>query len=372
MPPFSLLIKPVSDECNLACRYCYYHGCEGGGEGKPSRPLRMSVEVLTAVMRAYMQTDQAVYSMIWHGGEPTLLPAGFYEKTIGLQKQFARRGSRISNSIQTNGVKISESLARLMARYRFLCGVSLDGPPDLHDRYRRTKQGGKTHHRVMETCRKLARAGIPVNILVLVSQANVHAPRQLYDYLTRCGFNYIQFIPCVETDARGRRLDFSISAGQWGDFLLSIFNRWVERDTGHVSIRLFESILAKLVHGTAIDCYNSDACNRYLVVESNGDVYPCDFYVRPEHRLGNLLEQPFGEILEDGRYRMFSSAKRNYSANCTRCAFLDLCMGDCPKYRAGENASGERRSSLLCSGWKHFFEASIDRFRYLAASIQKR
>lgn len=372
MPPFSLLIKPVSGDCNLACRYCYYQGYKGSLEEKRCQPSRMAVDVLAAVIRAYMQTDQAVYSMIWHGGEPTLLPVGFYEKAIGLQKQFARRGSRISNSIQTNGVNISESLTALMARYRFLCGVSLDGPPIIHDRYRRTKKDGATHHQVLETIRKLARAGIPVNILVLVSQANVHAPQYLYDYLTGCGFNYMQFIPCVELDAGGNRLDYAISSRQWGDFLLSIFNRWFGRDIGQISIRLFESILAKLVHGSAIDCTNSDACNRYLVVEHNGDVYPCDFYVRPEYRLGNILEQSFAPIFKDRRYQAFSSAKRIWSTNCKRCAFLDLCMGDCLKYRAGKKASGDRPISLLCSGWKHFFEASIDRFRYLAASIQKR
>ncbi len=370
MRPFSLLIKPVSADCNLNCRYCYYQAPDIA-PGKSSRiGHRMPPEVLQALMRAYMQTQQAIYSVIWHGGEPTLLPSDFYEHAVSLQKQYARKGARISNSIQTNGTLVSDKLARFMARYRFVCGVSLDGPAHLHDIYRRTPKGRPTHANVLEGICRLAHAGVPVNVLVLVSRANVHAPLEVYNYLKTRGFDYIQFIPCVEMDADGKRAEYAISGEQWGVFLLSIFNAWFEKDIGRISIRLFEAILAKKVQGIAIDCYSGDACNRYLVVEYNGDVYPCDFFVRPGHRLGNILENTFEEMLTSEQYLQFASRKRSWSDKCAKCRFLDLCMGDCPKFRYSLEPSNHQLS-LLCSGWQAFFNETVDRFQWLGESIKK-
>ena len=369
MKPFSLLIKPVSADCNLNCRYCYYRSPVVAPGKAFQTPRRMSPDILQALMQAYMQTPQTIYSMIWHGGEPMLLPSTFYEHAVSLQKRYARKGARISNSIQTNGVHVSEKIARFMAKYRFLCGVSLDGPAHLHDIDRRTKQDRPTHEKVVAGIHRLTNAGVPVNLLVLVSQANVHAPLDIYHYLKTCGFNYIQFIPCVEMDADGRRREYAITGEQWGDFLLSIFNAWFEKDVGRISIRLFESILAKKVHGIAIDCYSGDACNRYLVVEYNGDVYPCDFFVRPQHRLGNIFKTPFEEILTSERYQRFASEKTNWSNRCASCRFMDLCMGDCPKFR-GPREPSNRPLSLLCGGWQTFFSGTIDRFQWLSDSIR--
>ena len=363
------MIKPVSADCNLNCRYCYYRATDIA-PGAPSKAShRMRNEVLEAVMRAYMQTPQPVHSMIWHGGEPTRLPASFYASAVSFQKQYARPGTHISNSIQTNGVRISAELARLMARYRFLCGVSMDGPAPMHDIYRRTRKGGPTHAKVLGGIRTLAQAGVPVNILVLVSRANVQAPLDVYRYLKRRGFTHIQFIPCIETHADGSLCEYAIRGEQWGDFLLSIFSEWFEKDIGRISIRLFESILAKLAFGTAIDCANSSACDRYLVVETNGDVYPCDFYVRPEYKLGNILETPFEKIIAGSQYENFSSEKANWHERCATCEFLLLCMGDCKKFRATVDMSN-RPVSLLCKGWITFFGATLGRFQHLCESIR--
>lgn len=362
---FSLLLKPVSAACNLKCRYCYYQGGEppaaGGGAAFP----RMSAAVLESTMRAYMQTDQDVYSMVWHGGEPTLLPRAFFAQAVALQKRYAVRGARISNSLQTNGTRISEDLAAFMAHYRFLCGVSLDGPRHVHDRYRTTAQGKGTHAAALEGMARLARAGAAVNTLAVVSAANVGSPVETYRYLKSTGATHIQFTPCVEYDTRRRLRAYAITGRQWGEFLIAVFEEWFRHDIGVVSIRLFEAVLARLVHGVAIDCYNSGACNRYLVVEHNGDVFPCDFFVRPAHKLGNVLENSFEEMLGGEPYRRFAAAKQRWGDACTACEFLALCMGDCPKFRMPAE-TGASRTSALCAGWKMFYGKTLGRFQRLA------
>ena len=366
---FSLLLKPVSSACNLTCRYCYYRGEEPPAAGGGSVSPRMSAAVLEATVRAYMQTAQDVYTMVWHGGEPTLLPRSFFAQAVTLQKRCAARGARIANSIQTNGTRISDDLAAFMAHYRFLCGVSLDGPRQMHERFRRAGAGGGTHAAVLAGLARLSRAGVAVNILAVVSAANVGRPVETYRYLKSLGATHIQFVPCVEYDARHKLRAHAITGRQWGRFLVAVFEDWFRHDIGAVSVRLFESVMARLVHDIAIDCYNSAACNRYLVVEHNGDVFPCDFFVRPSHKLGNVLENAFEEMRGSEAYRNFAAGKQRWGAVCAACEFLPLCMGDCPKYRIpAENGAG--RTSALCAGWKAFYGQTLGRFQRLADRLK--
>lgn len=328
----------------------------------------MTDEVLQQVIRSYMQTEQEIYSMVWHGGEPSLLPRSFFEKAIALQKRYAVKGSRISNSLQTNATIISAELAEFIGRYRFLCGASLDGPPKIHNRYRRTKADRDSHEMTLRGISTLTRNKVAVNILVLVSAANVNNPLDVYRYLKKTGFSYIQFIPCMEFDDKGVPLSFSIEAEQWGAFLVAVFNEWYKHDISRISIRQFESVLAGLVHNVAIDCYNSSSCNRYLVVESNGDVYPCDFFVQPEYKLGNILENSFADILAAPGYLRFSANKSKWHGDCAHCEFLKLCMGDCLKFRMYNNMAADNISSL-CQGWKMFYRQTLDRFQDLATRL---
>lgn len=368
MGNFSLLIKPVSADCNLNCRYCYYHNDTEAPRSRGSRPARMSDSTLQRMIRAYMASDQDVYSFIWHGGEPSIMPVSFYEKAVAYQKQFARTGASISNTFQTNGVQIPEKLARFMARYRFLCGVSLDGPAQIHDRYRKTPGHGPSHAMVIKGIETLSCAGVALNAVTVVSQANVHHPVETYRYLKSLGFQYLHFIPCVEIGQDGSLAEFAISGEEWGRFLIKVFNEWIQNDVHTVSIRLFESILAKIVYNTAIDCHNSRSCNRYLVVEANGDVFPCDFFVDSAFKLGNLSETDLETIASFDKFKTFSKGKTNWHAQCNNCKFLQFCMGDCRKfrYKRGQSDIG---LSLLCRGWKNFYTASLYQFRLLGQSV---
>lgn len=325
----------------------------------------MSDEVLQRTISEYMATGQSVYSMVWHGGEPTLQPVSFYEKVIDFQKSHAPRGARISNSLQTNGIAITGDLAALLGRYRFLCGVSMDGPAEIHDRYRLTRRGEPTHELVREGLRTLHANSVATDTLVLVNSANVDDPAGTYRYLRDTGAEHLHFIPCVEWDGEGRLRPEAISDGQWGRFMSRVFHEWYANDIGRVSIRLFESVLAKIVQGVSIDCYNSGSCDRYLLVEANGDVYPCDFFTDRYHLLGNIMDMSFEEIRNSRKYRDFAALKTAWAKECDDCEFVELCMGDCRKYRLG----GTGRS-FLCEGWKEFYSRTLPHFSRLAGRVK--
>lgn len=366
MQPFSLLLKPASADCNLRCDYCFYLGKRALYPGVAKH--RMRETTLAAVMRAYFATPQPVYSMVWQGGEPTLMGEGFFQRVVALQKQYAPPGARIANALQTNATLVTDGLAAHLARYRFLVGCSIDGPADLHDAYRRTRKGRPSHARVVRGLRTLQHHGAAVNAVALVSAANVGAPDRVYRHLLELGLRHVQFVPCVETDATGRPLPYSISGEQWGAFLLSVFETWLA--AGHpvrVSVRNFDSLLARLSGAGEAECRLCARCDQYLVVEHNGDVYPCDFFVDDHHRLGNVREEGFAAMRTGARLEAFAAAKGAVPSACRECRHFELCMGDCPKFRTdGAGAAPSR----LCAGWRLFLDGAGDRLRALAQSVR--
>lgn len=363
---FSLLIKPVSADCNLRCDYCFYINHLEKVENKP----RMSDKVLETMISSYMKTNQSNrYAFGWQGGEPTLLGLRFWEKVVNLQKQYAPSGAVISNGLQTNGTLITDDLARFFVEYKFLLGVSLDGPGYLHDHYRKTIGQKPTHNLVMRGIEHLKNNKVEFNILILVNNENVKKANEIYSYLRDQGFNYHQYIPCVEIDDNNNPKSFSITGEEWGDFLCDIFDQWIKEDINRISIRLFDSILEYLIYGRYNVCHMGKDCCQYFVIEYDGSIYPCDFFVREDLLLGNVLVDKWEDILKSPIYLKFGQKKSKWHKNCDSCHFINLCHGDCQKFRIG-SFKNSKMLSVLCKGWKKFFTHALPRFKILADKVR--
>jgi len=367
MRPFSLLVKPASADCNLRCDYCFY--LEKARLYPETKRHRMSDAVLERLIRSYLATEQGVHALAWQGGEPTLMGLEFFRRVTALQAKYRRPGGVVANTLQTNATLIDDEMAEHLARHRFLVGCSLDGPPDVHDRFRRSAAGGPSHADVMRGIRTLQRREVEFNILVLVSRANMDRAAEVYRYLVDQGFLFHQYIPCVEFDERGRPEPYTITGEAWGEFLCSLFDAWHARDTHTVSIRNFDAILNKLVDDQSTVCTMADDCRQYFVVEHNGDVYPCDFFVEPELKLGNIARDGWEALQDSEVYRAFGLQKRQRHPSCQTCAQLDLCFGDCLKHRMYARHPAHTRS-WLCSGIKRFLEEKRGRFASLAGEVR--
>jgi uncharacterized protein len=365
--PFSLLVKPASADCNLRCRYCFYLGKAALYPG--TKRHRMSAEVLERMVCTYMATDQPQYAFGWQGGEPTLMGLDFFRQATDLQKRSARAGASIANGLQTNGTLLDDDFARHLAECRFLVGVSLDGPADVHDASRRSVLRRGSHAATLRGIECLRRHGVEFNILTLVNSANADRPAEVYRYLRDGGFLYHQYIECVEFDASGRLAPYSVSGEAWGRFLCAIFDEWAREDTRRVSVRLFDSIVWRMVEGRVNVCHMERDCRQYLVVEHNGDVYPCDFYVEPEWRLGNVMEGTWEELLNSPVYARFGERKAQWNEACERCEFVAYCAGCCQKNRWGGGAD-PRQLSALCEGWKRFYAHALPALESLAAEVK--
>jgi uncharacterized protein len=368
MQPFSLLIKPASADCNLRCDYCFYlEKCALYPE--PARH-RMTRDTLDQLVKSYMATQQETYAFGWQGGEPTLMGVDFFRDATKLQAEYGERGVSVANGLQTNATLIDDELAAHFGKYKFLLGCSLDGPAEVHDRYRLTAGGKPSHAAVMRGIETLRRHGVEFNILVLVSQSNVHRAREVYHYLTDQGFLYHQYIPCVEFDDNGQLLPFAITGEEWGRFLCEIYDVWRPGDTRRVSVREFDSILVNMVDGACAQCTMGTNCRQYFVVEHNGDIYPCDFFVEPELKLGNVHDTTWRQAWDSPTYRAFGEQKSDWNDDCIACPHLDLCGGDCIKHR---NHNGNEPSNLswLCAGLKPFYDHTRDGFELLADEVRR-
>ncbi len=366
MKPFSLLIKPASADCNLRCEYCFYiDHLENGSKGP-----RMSEDVLEQMISSYMQTDQNNnYSFGWQGGEPTIMGLEFFQKAVVFQKEYGAPGSNVSNGLQTNGTLITDEMAKFFGEYKFLLGVSLDGPANLHDYYRKTIGQTPTHSMVLRGIEHLKKHQVEFNILTLVNNKTVQHGAEIYHYLNDQGFYYHQYISCVEYGDNNKPLPYSITGEEWGKFLCDIFDIWIKEDTHKISIRHFDSVLEYLVYGKYNVCYMQENCCQYFVVEHDGGVYPCDFYVRDDLLLGNVKTGTWDDFLSSPVYQKFGKEKAVWNQACNTCPYTRFCNGDCKKFRLGRKQSS-KALSVLCKGWKKFITHSLPHFERLASKIR--
>lgn len=365
--PFSLLIKPASATCNIRCEYCFY--IDHLNYLKKGDKPAMSYQTLEKMISSYMELPLPEYSFGWQGGEPTIMGLDFFKKAVEFQKKYAPPNARISNGLQTNATLIDHPMAEFFAEHNFLLGVSLDGPNRIHNRFRLTIDGKPTHSKVMEGINHLRNARAEFNILCLVNSENVDKPKELYKYYKEKIYNFLQFIPCVEYDEKGYLTHYSITGKQWGEFLGEIFDIWYRKDTKKVSIRHFDSVLNYMVLGQYTECIMDKDCRQYFVVEYDGGIYPCDFFVEKELQLGKIDITSWKEVLTAPLYENFGKKKVEWNKECNSCEWLKICHGDCPKMRGPD--TGSDILSTLCEGWKMFYSHTMERFGNLAKEIKE-
>jgi uncharacterized protein len=372
------MAKPRGAICNLDCEYCFYLRKEDLYQGSS---FRMSDQTLESYVRQYIAAQRAPeVNFAWQGGEPTLMGLDFFRSAVMYQKKYAHPGKIIENALQTNGTLLDDEWCKFFAENRFLIGISLDGPREAHDFYRKDKGSAPTFDRVLRAVQLIKKHQVDFNILTCVSAANVEQPLEVYHFLRdEIGAEYIQFIPIVEREnttgfQEGTVLTSrSITGEQYGRFLISIFDEWVRRDVGKVFVQMFDTALGRWLGAPGGLCVFQETCGLALAMEHNGDVYSCDHFVEPRHRLGNLLETPLTELVGSVQQKQFGLDKRESLPHyCRECPVLFACNGGCPKDRTEFTPDGEPGLNHLCSGFKAFFTHVDEPMRIMAGLLRQR
>ena len=377
---FHVMVKPTGPICNLDCKYCYY--LEKEKLYPPGEQFRMSDAVLEEYVRQYIEAQNTEeVGFAWQGGEPTLLGVEFFRKVVALQARYGA-GRRITNALQTNGTLLDDEWGEFLARHDFLIGLSVDGPRKLHDTYRVDKGQKPSFDRVMRGLAILKQHRVEFNTLTVVNRANSQHPLEVYQFLKEIGSGFIQFIPLVErsperlpVQTSAPDLDlaeppipgeaqprlpvtaWSVEAGQYGTFLVEIFDEWVRHDVGQVFVQLFDVALGQWMGLGAGLCVFAPKCGTALAMEHNGDVFACDHYVYPRYLLGNLMNRTLGEMVRSPEQLRFGSDKEDsLPGYCRRCEVRFACNGECPKHRFMKTPDGEPGLNYLCPAYFRFFK----------------
>jgi uncharacterized protein len=339
----------------------------------------MSDDVLADYIGQYLasQPDGEV-TVAWQGGEPTLMGVDFFRRAVALADELARPGQQLQHTIQTNGTLLTDEWCELLARHRFLVGISIDGPPDLHDRYRVDKRGGPTSAKVLRGLALLQGHGVDVNVLCTVHAANQARPLDVYRYFRDdLGITFIQFIPIVEREnetgfQEGDTVtDRSVDPTAWGDFLNAVFDEWVVRDVGTVFVQMFDAALASWCDLPSSLCIFRKTCGDAVALEHNGDLYSCDHFVEPVHFLGNIATTSMVDLVTSPQQVAFGKAKEDtLPAYCRSCEVRFACNGECPRNRFTLAPDGEYGLNYLCAGYKSFFTHIDGPMRLMAQLLQ--
>jgi len=396
---FHIMAKPSGSTCNLDCAYCFYLSKEtlpnGPGTG------RMSDAVLEQFVQQYIAGvtgSEVIFS--WQGGEPTLMGLDFFRKVVALQKQYAKPFQRIENDLQTNGTLLNEEWCGFLKEHRFLVGLSIDGPREMHDKYRVTKGNKPTFDKVFHAARLLQQFQVPFNTLTCVNRFNAKHPVEVYRFLrSEVGSTYMQFIPIVEYKGFDRLAphkwgdlklprdgepearpghpdsivtDWSVDPDDWGDFLCRIFDRWLSRDVGKILVNHFETLVSQHLGLGSQLCVYSENCGKALAVEHDGTVYSCDHFVYPEYRLGNLGQNRLDTLVFSRPQVQFGYAKsETLPQYCRQCPYVSDCWGECPKNRIIRTPDGEPGLNYLCRGFKKYFAHAIPEVERICADLRQ-
>lgn len=353
--PLYVMLKPVGALCNLRCKYCYY--LEKKDLYPEERKFVMNEALLERFVQQYIESQTMNEIMFtWHGGETLMRNISFYKKALELQQKYGR-GRTIVNSLQTNGTLLNDDWCHFLRENNFLVGISIDGPQEFHDKYRRTADGRPSFHKVMRGVNLLKKHNVDFNILAVVNDYNVDYPLEFYNFFKEIESQFIQFSPIVERMPDGSIAPWSVDAEKWGDFLIAVFNEWVKQDVGQYYVQYFDSALANWYGEKPGVCIFAKHCGHAGVMEFNGDVFSCDHLVYPEYKLGNIYNKTLTEMMYSDQQMKFGTDKYDkLPSQCKKCRYEFACHGECPKNRIVETEDGEPGLNYLCKGYYKFFD----------------
>jgi uncharacterized protein len=384
-PAFHIIAKPIGPLCNLDCTYCFYLEKEDLYPGQ--KDFRMSDDILESFIRQKIENHRVPQvSFAWQGGEPTLLGVDFFRRVVALQNKYAN-GKKIDNALQTNGILLNDEWCDFFSENNFLVGLSIDGPEEIHNKYRINKSGKPTFNKVMNGIEVLKKNNVEFNTLTAVQRDNSNKPSEVYRFLKEIGSRFLQFIPIVERVQQSLGVlenklvstihphqsqvsNWSVDPLSLGNFLCVIFDEWVREDVGDYFIQLFDVTLSAWLGMESSLCLFRETCGQAMAIEHNGDLYSCDHYVFPEYKLGNIMDDPLSSLIGSDFQSKFGQDKLdNLPQYCRDCQVRFACHGECPKHRFTETPDGEAGLNYLCAGYKRFFTHVDPYMKFMANEL---
>ena len=335
--PVIPLIKPVGDHCNLRCRYCF---------NKPSSPFRlMPDQLLETLIAQVFDLNPGVTDFIFHGGEPLLAGMQFFEKAMSFQERHNRRSQKIRNFITTNGTLLNDEWAQFFSKHKFGVTVSIDGPPEVHDRNRVDASGRGTAERVMKGIQTLKAHQLRPGILSVIPAEPQVSARELFDFVASLGVR----------DWRANPIRSIEPVNRYAEFMEDLFDVWsTSKEDLHVTM-IRETLHGQLGYAPPA-CFMKGSCHKFIGFEPDGVVSPCcEMSLDPPFHFGNLSDTSLRNILESTKARKFwSDQRKGTECHCHGCAWSHLCRGGCTYQRLQYSGSPEGKD-YMCETYRDVF-----------------
>lgn len=361
MPPLSVLMKPASSLCNMNCEYCFYFD-EASKRTQSHFGMMSEITLKNIIRKTILKAEQSI-TYAYQGGEPTLRGLEFFKTAIKLQKQYNRNKIQVFNALQTNGYEIDESWCEFFKQNNFLIGISIDGTQEIHDAYRHNKFGEATYEKVMLTTRLFDRYKVEYNILTVVNNTVAQNIKEIYLHYKKNGWNFQQYIPCLDPigEVRGQN-KYALTPQMFGQFMIDLFNLWYQdlKKGKQPYIRQFENYIGMLNGYSPESCDMRGICGVQTVVEADGSVYPCDFYMLDKYKLGNFNENQLETINFEREKIRFIETSTKLSNQCMGCNYLYICKGGCQRNREFNQGNYH---NYLCEGYKMFFDKTLEKMK---------
>ncbi|MDK2808372.1 MAG: uncharacterized protein PWP24_1107 [Clostridiales bacterium] len=371
MPPISVLIKPASGICNMSCDYCFY--CDETKKRAQESYGFMSEQTLKNVIRKTILRAEGSVAYSFQGGEPTLRGIDFFRKVVEFEQKYNRNGIRVYNALQTNGYLINEEWCEFFYKNKFLIGISVDGTREIHDSHRHSKQGEPTFDKIRQATELLDQFKVEYNILTVVNHKVATNIREIYEFYRLRGWNYQQYIACLDPldEPHGQNI-YALKPEQYGRFLVELFQLWYDdfKKGKQPYIRQFENYIGLLMGYQAESCDQSGICGFQNVVEADGSVYPCDFYVLDDYCIGNFNEDRM-ESINANRYKLgFIERSTKLDEACYACKYYKICRGGCQRSRDYTEMVDTYRN-YYCESYKMLFDFCFEQMREVAELVGK-
>ena len=365
MPPLTIMIKPSSSNCNLRCEYCFYAD-ESSNRTTASFGF-MHLDTLEMIVKKSLSQAEYSCTFAFQGGEPTLIGLAFYRKLIEFEKKYNKKHLFIQNIIQTNGYVIDDTWAFFLNKNHFLVGLSIDGPEFIHDSFRKAPDGKGTFAQIIKTVNILKKHNVEFNVLTVVTSKIARYPEQVYSFYKNRGLIFQQYIPCLNPLGLSEKtFSYTITPDLYGDFLIRLFDLWyMDYKKGNiVYISFFEDLIGILRKSPPASCTLCHECQKQYVIESNGNIYPCDFYAMDEYLIGNINTNTFKDIDQKRKELQFIEQSQKHPITCSFCKWHFLCNSGCRRER--DRGSGPLSTNIFCSAYKRFYAYAFNRLYELS------
>ena len=356
----TLLIKPASSLCDLRCKYCFYHDLS---ENRATQSYGiMTKDVVDVLIKNAVNSAEKSINFVFQGGEPTLAGLDYFRyftERVDIIKKTDNKNLQINYSIQTNGVNIRGEFAKFFKDNNFLVGLSLDGAKETNDFLRVDTRGEGTHSRIIKTAELFDKFKVDYNILTVITAQTAKHIGKIYSYYKKRGFFYLQFIPCLDPlDKMPFNHIHSLTPELYEKFLINLFTLWYNDFTvgNYISIRFFDNLVRIAAGYPCEQCGMTGTCPGQFVIESEGSVFPCDFYCVDNWKMGNISDMTFEQFNTSPNMIKFRETSQShvYDEVCRTCKVFRLCRGGCRRDRDNKT-DGVAENNIYCSALYNFY-----------------